>query len=124
MSETHPCPEHAERITLDDEPGDWLDWRRGSGRTVEIFDIHVGNERRRTGKGRRLVQALLGRLTTGTEKPDGVTLVWATTRWGNTAAQEFYEALGFRIVGRLHYFYVEGHLARDKEHAIIFGLDV
>ena len=119
-----PCPEHATRITLDDEPGDWLDWRRGSGRTVEILDIHVANERRRTGKGRRLVLELVNSVPRGTEVADGVTLVWALTRWSNKVAQQFYESMGFRLVSRCHNFYTEGPLARDKEDAALYGLDV
>lgn len=79
------------------DPADFLVWRKGSGDTVEILDIAVGSERRK-GKGKALVKKLFGMLPKDTQ-------VWAITRYGNRIAQEFYEALGFRVVAYLNGFY-------------------
>lgn len=97
---------------------DYLVWRVGYGRTVEIEDIAVGSERRR-GIGRKLVEKLLLAV------PPDTAMVYALTRAGNTIAHQFYEALGFRIVGRLHYFYrdVNEKGNGSLEHAIVYGLD-
>lgn len=101
------------RISLDDDR-DVLIWREGSGRSVEIFDIVVGSERGK-GKGRRLIAALLAEL------PEGTSMVYAITRLGNTIAHQFYEALGFRIVGRLHHFYRD---TGGNESALMYGLEL
>lgn len=101
------------RIFADDELNH-LDWRDGQGRTVEIFDIVVGTERRK-GIGRRLIEKML------TEISQDTAMIFAITRISNTIAHEFYESLGFRIVGRLHNFY------RNKdgsEHALMYGKDL
>lgn len=42
------------RLTLEDYR-DFIDWRPGSGRSVEIFDIAVGSARRQ-GRGRELIR--------------------------------------------------------------------
>lgn len=96
------------RISLDD-PRDYLDWREGSGGTVEIADIVVGSERRR-GRGRRLIETLLAQV-------QAAPTVWAITRAGNEIAQQFYESLGFRVIGVLRRFYGEA-LGVD---AILYG---
>lgn len=97
---------------LDDR--DRLEWREGHGRTVEIFDIVVGSERRK-GRGRALIQLLLQQV------PGDTAMVYAITRLSNAIAHQFYEACGFRIVGRLHYFYRD---AGQYEHALVYGLDL
>lgn len=84
------------RITLED-PRDFVDYREGSGHTIEIFDIQVGSERRQ-GKGRRLLELLFAHL-----KPE--TRVWAITRADNETAQQFYEACQFKTVNVLRRFY-------------------
>ena len=100
----------------------WLEYRIGSGDTVEILDINVSNTARRQGTGREMVKELLSRLG-----KDNL-LVYAITRWSNTAAQEFYEAIGFRIVGRLHNFYRQREDMKDGksgfETAVMYGYDV
>ena len=101
------------RITLGDGR-DFLDWREGQARTVEVFDIVVGTERRK-GIGRKLVERLLA------EIPKDTAIVYAITRMGNVIAHEFYESLGFRIVGRLHNFYRDGG---EVESALMYGLDI
>lgn len=103
------------KITLDD-PDDYLIWRDGSGRSVEIFDIAVHSERG-VGKGTLLLQKMRE------EIPQDVSLVYAITRIGNTIAHQFYERSGFRIVGRLHDFYRDGH-GGGNEHAVMYGLDI
>ena len=60
-------------IELEDER-DFLQWRQGSGTTIEIYDIVVGSERRQ-GKGRRLIE----RLFTEVMSSPYVDLVWAIT---------------------------------------------
>lgn len=76
---------------------DVLDYREGSGGTVEIFDVVVHSQRRK-GRGRALVSCLLARLAPETH-------VWAITRSDNDIAQEWYEAMRFRVVGVLREFY-------------------
>ena len=95
---------------------DFLVWRQGMGYTVEILDIHVCGERRRQGYGKRLLDLLLRDI------PPDTKLLFAITRVSNTIAQEFYEAMGFRIVGRLHKFYKESK--GSGEHALMYGKDI
>ena len=102
------------RIQLEDQR-DFLDYRPGSGSTIEISDIQVGTERG-VGKGRELVNALVIEAETA-----GVGLVFAITRRGNAIAQEFYVAIGFRIVAHLIDFYRDEDLIED---GIMFGLDI
>lgn len=105
------------RTTLNDGK-DFVVWRLGMGRTAEILDIQVSSERRK-GVGRELVE--LAVRTIRGNAPD-VAIVYAITRLKNTIAHQFYEALGFRLVGRLHYFYRN---SGDKsEHALVYGLDL
>ena len=73
--------------------GEFLDWRQGSGQTVEIFDIHVPSERRRMGLGRKLVYELIDH-----NLPPGTKKVWAITRANNCIAQDFYNELNFRAI--------------------------
>lgn len=115
------------KIILNNDPRDFLIWREGMGRTVEIYDIAVGSERR-MGKGTRLVELLLIELG---RKPEAErpTLIYAITRMSNEIAHQFYESFtthdnpnGFRIVARLHRFYRDG--GGDVETALMYGLDV
>jgi ribosomal protein S18 acetylase RimI-like enzyme len=96
------------RIVLAD-PEDFLDWREGSGGTVEIFDVQVMSARRK-GRGRLLVRKLL------TELGPGV-VVWAITRADNEVAVQWYQALGFDVMGVLRRFYG----AERGVDAILFG---
>lgn len=107
------------RITLSGNNWDYLVWREGSGDTIEIYDIAVASERRRTGIGRQLVGMLLKDYV-----PPGVRLVWAVTRYTNLIAQEFYEALGFRVVAVLRNFYKDEPDGKNVADAIMFGLDI
>lgn len=104
------------RIVIDDAR-DFLDYRDGSGGTVEIYDIQVCSERRR-GKGRRLVYTLYKRI-----KPE-VKLVWAITRTDNLIAQQFYEELRFRVVAVLRDFYKDESKPNGTADAIMFGRDI
>lgn len=63
---------------------DYLYYRKGSGDTIEIYDIAVKSERR-SGIGRRMVEELLEK-----EKPERV---FAITRRSNHVAQKFYQSL-------------------------------
>jgi ribosomal protein S18 acetylase RimI-like enzyme len=107
------------RITNPEHPDtDYLDWREGSGNTIEIFDIVVGSERGR-GIGRRMVEELL---TTVRADHVSKTLIFAITRQDNHIAREFYTAIGFREMGRLVNFYSpESRMIVD---AIMYGYDV
>lgn len=89
------------RITLN-LSDDHLDWRPGSGGTVEVYDIVVSSVRR-CGQGHKLINRLIDEVC----HPNGVTRLWAITRAGNFVAQQFYEALRFRSVP-LRDFYGEG----------------
>jgi len=102
---------HHIMLSVDDR----LVWRLGQGRTVEIYDIVVGSDRRK-GRGREMVEMLKKRI------PPNTAVIYAITRISNTIAHQFYEALGFRIVGRLHNFYREG--GDQTESALMYGLDL
>lgn len=77
---------------------DFLIYRKGSGDTVEIYDIAVCNENRRQGRGRILMEMLFA-------LEPKVYLVWAITRADNLAGIEWYEAMKFRVVANLREFY-------------------
>jgi ribosomal protein S18 acetylase RimI-like enzyme len=109
------------RILLSaDQPEDWLDYQRGSGKTIEITDLNVCSERRQ-GRGRALVKKLLNCLAPNTR-------VWAMTRRSNEIAQQFYVSMGFQVLGSLDGFYEpEGRttdLALDQatSDAIVYGI--
>jgi ribosomal protein S18 acetylase RimI-like enzyme len=107
-------------LILDGDSRDYLVWRSGMGRTIEIFDICVGSERRK-GKGRRLVKMMLLEVAKY-PKGKGPSLIYAMTRYDNAIAHQFYEYMGFRTLGKLHCFYRDG--AGQNEHALVWGLDV
>lgn len=94
--------------------GSFLKWREGSGDTVEIFDIHVDSKERRTGVGRMMVRRLFASLMAANYHPDR--LCFAITRNSNKIAQQFYDALGFRLIARLPNFY-----DREEEDAWMYG---
>lgn len=108
-----------------DDRRDFLVYREGMGGTVELFDIAVMSERGK-GIGRKLVNSLIRRV-------QGEYLeIFAITRISNTVAQQFYEALGFRICARIHNFYCEvvekspddASSRRVHEHGIMYILDL
>lgn len=85
------------KIIVDSEL-DFLKWRLGGDHTVEIFDIQVGSERGE-GRGRKMVNQLVR------DVPPDTQLMYAITRTSNLIAREFYEHLGFRVIGMLVDFY-------------------
>ena len=89
---------------------DFLEWREGSGGTVEIFDIAV-NSKRGCGRGTRLVRMLIERVRNETS------LIFAITRQSNQKAQDFYWKVGFLRIGTLLHFY-----ATESEDAVVFGM--
>jgi ribosomal protein S18 acetylase RimI-like enzyme len=94
---------------------DRLEWRYASGKTVEITDIVVGTERRK-GQGRKLVESLLQVLRANGQPPY---MVYAITRSSNAIAQEFYQGIGFKSLGKLDGFYVDA-----QEAAVVYGKDI
>ncbi len=112
----HPITHHGE----DDR--DFITFRQGHGRLVEIADIAVGSKRR-SGIGTALISTMLVKVKQ--MWPD-TAMVYAITRVSNTVAHEFYESLGFRLVGRLHYFYRDGGPDKyiNAEHALVYGLEL
>ncbi len=98
-------------------------WRVGPGCTAEIVDIVVTSDRRK-GTGRDMVDELKAQVTEmrRLDHTNGPTTIYALTRATNTAAHQFYEALGFRICGRLHNFYRDGGV--PPEHALVYCLDM
>lgn len=111
------------RITLGGGTGEgfaYLDWRLGSGNTVEIFDIAVPNAQRRLGHGRNLVQTLINY-----HLPPGADFVWAITRAENRVAHEFYRSLRFKMVGALFDFYgMKAADGRQTVDALMYGYRV
>lgn len=77
---------------------DYLQYRDGSGHTIEIFDIAVYSNRR-AGIGTKLFKQLL--------KDTTETRIFAITRKENEIAQQFYEKLGFKGYD-LPMFYPDG----------------
>ena len=107
------------RITLTDTR-DFLVWREGSGRSVEIFDIQVGSERR-VGKGRQLVRLLVDAI------PEDTHLIFAITREGNGIARDFYNGLGFVEMATIPDFYkeertgIEEWVEGERGTAVMYG---
>lgn len=89
---------------------DYLYYRRGSGTTVEIFDIAVMSERGK-GIGRSMVEELKKRVHPTTR------LIWAITRADNEGARKFYAAIGFREMATLPQFY-------SGSDAVMYGIDL
>ncbi len=90
------------RMILNQNGEDFLDYRVGSGDTVEIFDIVVNSERRK-GRGRELIEQLF--MVINSDSRGIGKQVWAITRADNLIAQQFYEALQFHVSGVLRRFY-------------------
>lgn len=107
-------------IFLDDPlQRDFLVYREGSGKSVEIFDIQVGTERG-IGLGRQLINELLRRIRDTSEwKYKNISLVYAITRESSHIAKQFYYKVGFRVVGYLHDFYQDTH-----ENGVMFGINL
>lgn len=107
-------------LVLDNDVRDYLHFRRGSGSTIEIFDIQVASERGK-GKGRQLITYLV-KLAPSMHSlwslSPKVTLIWALTRADNVIAQQFYEAVGFRLMGILTSFY------GVAEDAMMYGREI
>lgn len=101
-----------------DHPEDYIQYRQGSGNTVEITDISVVSERRK-GKGRYLVNELISNFVS-----PSIVLVWAITRADNLIAQQFYEELRFRVVGVLRHFYQDEPQGKGMVDAIMYGRDL
>lgn len=104
-------------IIRGDCPTDFLEWRQGSGKTIEIFDLHVSSERRRQGIARGLVNKLLDLV------PSDTMVVWAFTRAENVIAQQFYEEMHFRVMAVVRGMYQDGPLANQVD-SILYGRDV
>ncbi len=98
----------------------YIEWRQGSGNSVEILDITVANEHRREGFGRGMVRCVIERFL----KPE-VKTVYAITRASNRAAQQFYERLRFRP-HPLRHFYKDEPLVSGEEYtdAILYVFDI
>lgn len=105
------------RIQLE-HPDDRLDWRQGSGDTIEIFDIQVYSEHRRQGKGRRLIDALQSLC-----KVKNIRRIWAITRAENFLAQKFYEEMRFVAVPLRNFYGVPTAEGRDTVDAIMYLRD-
>jgi ribosomal protein S18 acetylase RimI-like enzyme len=104
---------------------DYLDYRVGSGGTIEIEDIAVMSERGK-GRGTELLNQLISECR---DMPTMPRLIWAITRAENEVAQHFYEARGFRVVGVLRDFYHEERPSGRPSitggiDAIMYGLDL
>jgi ribosomal protein S18 acetylase RimI-like enzyme len=100
-------------ITLEDRHN-YLTYRCAGGGAVELFEIEVGTTRR-TGQGRRLVEAMLMELRTRNKTARAnrfthytlceVHIVYVLTRRDNNIARQFYSALGFTIAADMPDFY-------------------
>lgn len=89
---------------------DYLQWRQGSGSTIEVYDIAVFGDRRK-GSGRKMIQDLYDIVA---KQYSSTTLIWAIARESNRIARDFYLGIGWRIIAVLPQFYKEGN-------AIMFG---
>lgn len=120
MNEFHPASQDGCRRLTSGSPHNYLDWRPGSGNTVEIFDIHVRPQDRRHGHGKLMVIKLIRECTSR-----GAATVYAITRASNFMAQEFYESMKFRAVP-LRGFYKDEPLASGRPYtdAIMYVWDV
>lgn len=85
-------------IKIREDKMDYVIYREGSGKTIEIFDIAVYSHRG-VGRGTALFQELL--------KETRAKRVFAITRTENKEAQHFYEKNGF-IGHDLPRFYSDG----------------
>lgn len=70
-----------------------LEYRYAPGGAIEIVDIEVGNEYRRTGVGRAMLNRLLEICENDTET------VYAFTSQMNFIARDWYLAMGFSLIG-------------------------
>lgn len=104
--------DNVQRIFLLDCHNCHLDYRKGSGNTVEIYDIEICNSHRRQRRGRTLVDLLLDKYL-----PPGTNMVFAITRPENVVAQQFYSELRFRVIGVLWDFYDR----KGRADAIMYG---
>lgn len=86
-------------IRLTAFPEDHLDYRKGSGNTVEIYDIVVNSERGK-GRGKELIQ----RLEQVCWK-EGIESIYALVRCSNELGRSFYLSAGFLFAGSLNRFY-------------------
>jgi ribosomal protein S18 acetylase RimI-like enzyme len=106
------------RLSLDDAR-DFILLRPASGLTWEIFDLQVMSGRRQ-GKGRLLIHLALRDVV-----PPESKLLWAITRADNFIAQQFYEALRFRVVAVLRNFYgVKDEDGKWSVDAVMYGRDI
>lgn len=105
------------RIQLE-SPDDRLDWRQGSGDTIEIYDIQVSSEHRRRGKGRRLIDALQALC-----RARNIRRAWAITRASNFAAQKFYEEMRFVSVPLRAFYGVPTPDGHDTIDAVMYIRD-
>lgn len=106
----------SEPTRIQNELGDYLEWRYAPGQTAEIVDIKVLSKRLE-GRGRHLVETLLQELKSKQETYP-VKLLYAFARADNEIARGFYVALGFVEINRLPGFYRDGRSAQD---AIMWG---
>lgn len=106
-----PTPDHEGMTRIGDDT-DYLLFRKGSGNSVEIYDIAVNSERSK-GKGTALVAELFAQI------PAGVTMVWVMCRRSNHGARKFYlDKVGFQFMGALQGFYSDD---MGQENALVFG---
>ncbi len=94
----------------------YLIWRQGSGHTIEIYDIYVDPKYRRCGVGRQLV-AELTKIA-----PPHIRTIFALTRPTNMIAQEFYEGIGFSVLGVLRNFYRDTDI--NGVDALMYGFGI
>lgn len=101
------------RIELDGNfAGSYLEWRVcPSSSNVEIVDIL--SSKRRVGVGKLMIDKLLSQM------PSECRLVYVITRASNSIAQEFYESVGFVVIGVLRDFYSDSQPATID--AVVYG---
>lgn len=106
------------RLEIDDA---YLEFRIGSGNTIEIWDISAGSERRQ-GRGRKLLTMLILWMR---KQASSINRIWAITRASNFVAQQWYEAMKFRVIAPLRDFYAtKDSNGKDTVDAIMYGLDI